>query len=152
LGIIPTPGIGAVTRGASEARIEALHRAITTCRASFYEPDGIVLHPTDWEELLFEKTANGEYIATSVTQSDPQSLWGLPVVTSPVIAQGAGLVGAFGVGCVLYDREEARVDFTESGTVGGNEMWTRNQVAFRGEERIAFLVVRPQAFTSVANL
>jgi HK97 family phage major capsid protein len=129
-GILNTTGIGTVTRGGTEARIEAIHRAITTCRASFYEPDAIVLHPTDSEELLFEKDANGQYIAANVSEQDPQTLWGKPVITSPVIAQNTGLVGAFGVGCVLYDREEARVDYTESGGFG-----TNSDEIFRGGRR-----------------
>jgi HK97 family phage major capsid protein len=113
-----------------------------------------VLHPTDWEELLFEKNANADYYAANVAQQDPQTLWGKQVIASPVIAQNTGLVGAFGVGCVLYDREEARVDYTESGGFGTNsdEIFSRNEVVFRGEERVAFLVTRPQAFTSVASI
>jgi HK97 family phage major capsid protein len=81
-------------------------------------------------------------------------MWGIPVVTSPVMTVGTGLVGAFGVDATIYDREQARVTFTEAGLGdnAGEELFMRNQVRFRGESRIALGVARPASFCSVTGL
>jgi|GEM_PF-3579968 len=152
-GILNTAGIGTQARGA-DSRTDALHKAINSCRLAFHEPDAIVLHPTDWQTVRLEKNANGEYIAGDVVQGDPDRLWGKQIITSPVLAQGTGLVGAFGHGAQLWDREEARVTFTESGLgdTAGQELFTRNQIRFRAEERVAFGVPFPAAFCSVTSL
>ena len=87
-------------------------------------------------------------------QADPERLWGKPIITSPVIAQGTVLVGNFQVGATVWDRESARITFTESGLAdagAGSELFTRNQIRFRAEERIAFGVERPAAFTEVTG-
>jgi len=152
-GILNTAGIGTVARG-TDSRADAVHKAVTTCRLSYYEPDAIVLHPTDFQTIRLEKAASGDYLAGPIVQDGPDTLWGKQVITSPVIALGTGLVGAFAAGSVFYDREEARVTFTESGLgdTAGQELFTRNLIRFRGEERVAFGVSRPQAFTSVTGL
>lgn len=152
-GILSTTGILSVTRGGSESRTDAVYRAITALRLAFYEADGIVLHPTDWQSLRMAKDANGNYMTGDVLASDPDRLWGIQVVTSPVIALGTGLVGNFAVGATVWDREEARVTWAEQGlNDAGNEMYTRNQIRFRGEERVAFSVERPPAWCQISNL
>jgi HK97 family phage major capsid protein len=139
----------------SDPQLEAIYRAITKVRNAFYEPDGIVLHPSDWETIRLSKTTTGEYLTGSVISDDNTRLWGTTVITSPVIAEGTGLVGQFAVGATVWDREEARVTFTESGmsnSDGTSDLFMRNQIRFRGEERIAFGVERPAAFCEVTGL
>jgi len=152
-GILNTVGIGTQAVGA-DTRADAIHKAINACRLAFHEPDAIVLHPTDWQTVRLQKNANGDYYTGDAVQGDPDRLWGKPVITSPVIAQGTGLVGAFGHGAQLWDREEARVTFTESGLgdSAGQELFSRNQIRFRAEERVAFGVPFPAAFCSVTSL
>ena len=151
-GILNTVGIQTQAVGA-DPRSDAIFKALTKVRTAFFEPDGIVLHPNDWQDIRLSKTADGDYLTAPVTDDDVERLFGKPVVQSPVIAEGTGLVGAFGVGSTLWDREEARITFTEQGlNDSGNEMFTRNQVRFRAEERVAFGVERPAAFCSVTGL
>lgn len=145
-GILNSTGINIVTRGGAEPRLEALHRGITACRAAFHEPNAIVMNPADYEEALFEKDANGNYIAGSVKEADPGRLWGKEVITSPVLTAGTAIVGAFAVGAVLWDREQARVTFTEVGLGGaaGQELYSRNQLRFRAEEPVRSASPIPQ--------
>jgi HK97 family phage major capsid protein len=152
-GILQTSGIGSQARG-SDSRADAIHKAINVCRLSFFEPDAVVMHPTDYQTLRLEKTADGNYLSAPVVEADPDRIWGKQVITSSVIAQGTALVGAFGVGATLWDREQARVTFTEQGLAdsAGEELYLKNQVRFRAEERIAFGVERPAAFTKVTSL
>lgn len=151
-GILNTPGIQTQAIGA-DSRGDAIYKALTKVRTAFFEPDGIVLHPNDWQDIRLTKTADGDYQTAPVTDEGVERLFGKPVITSPVIAEGTGLVGAFRVGSTVWDREEARVTFTEQGLDdSGNEMFVRNKVRFRAEERIAFGVERPAAFCSVTGL
>jgi HK97 family phage major capsid protein len=154
-GILNTPGIGSVARNAAgESRADAIYRAITNVRLALYEPEAIVLHPNDWQTLRLEKTADGEYLAGSVIESDPDRLWGKEVITSPVMTQGRALVGAFGAGASIWDREATRVTYAETGLGDnpGEELFTRNLVRFRAEERLAFAVERPPLFCEVTGL
>jgi HK97 family phage major capsid protein len=88
---------------------------------------------------VLEKDSNGNYIHGSSNDSEtPRRLWGKTVITSQVIAQGTGIVGAFAEGAAIYGREQPRVDFSDS----HSDLFTRNQIIFRGEERLQFAVFR----------
>lgn len=151
-GILNTTGLGSVVRDAtgSEPHADAIMRAVTTCRGAFYEPSAVVLNPTDWETIRLAKDGNNNYQAGNIHAADDLALWGIPVVASPVIALGTGLVGDF-TGAKLYDREAARVTFSETGAsdAAGEDMFMQNELRFRGELRAAFAVLRPAAFAKV---
>jgi HK97 family phage major capsid protein len=70
------------------------------------------------------------------------------VITSVAIAEGTALVGAFALGATIWDRETARVTFSES----HDDLYVKNQVIFRGEERLAFGVERAPAFCEVTGI
>jgi HK97 family phage major capsid protein len=152
-GILQTAGIQTQAKGA-DAVPDAIYKAITKVRLTFREVDGIVLHPNDWQDVRLLKAADGTYISAPMLEDDPSRMWGIPVVTSAAMTEGTGLVGAFGVDATVYDREQARVTFTESGLgdTAGQEMFSRNQVRFRGESRIALGVARPASFCTVTGI
>lgn len=111
-----------------------------------------MIHPDDFEEIRLSKASgSGDYLTAPVTDDDFDKLWNKRVVTSPVIAEGTALVGAFADGAVVWDREEARISWAETGLgdAAGQELFTRNQIRARGEERIAAGVTFPQAFCAV---
>lgn len=155
-GIFNTTGISSVARNTAggESRTDALYRAITAVRQAFYEPDAIVLNPADYMDVRLQKNADGDYQTGDPTAEDTPKLFGKRVITSPAVEVGTGLVGAFSVGATIWDREQARVTFTEAGLgdAAGQELFTRNLLRFRGEERLAFGVERPQAFAEVSGL
>lgn len=113
-----------------------------------------MLHPTDYSEIRLSKDANGQYLAGPITDDGPPTLLGHEVITSPVLTEGTAIVGAFAAGATVWEREEARVTFAETGLgdAAGQELFTRNSVRFRAEERIAFGVERPSAFCQVLSL
>jgi HK97 family phage major capsid protein len=91
-------------------RVDTIHKQITQIRANaFLEPDGIVMHPTDWETIRLNKDANNQYFGGGPftgaygNGSAPEDngnlgenprLWGCRVVVTPAIAAGTALVGA----------------------------------------------------------
>jgi HK97 family phage major capsid protein len=148
-GILNVAGIGSYALTGGESAADAIYKGITTVRLAFYEPDAVVVHPNDFQQIRLSKTtAGGDYLAAPIVEDDPPTLWGKSVITSVAIAEGTALVGAFALGATIWDRETARVTFSES----HDDLYVKNQVIFRGEERLAFGVERAPAFCEVTGI
>ena len=155
-GILQTAGIQTIS-GATGTTGDNIMIAMTNIRSvGFFEPDGIVLHPTDYRKLRLAKDANNQYFGggyfmnqygVGPTQAQPQ-IWGLNTVITTAIAAGTILVGAFKLGAQIFDREGLRVDTTET---DGSD-WASNRIAVRVEERLAFAVYRPLAFHTITAI
>jgi hypothetical protein len=65
----------------------------------------VVLHPSDYQGLVLEKTADVEYLHGDPTNSEVGTVWGKQVIASTVLTAGTALVGAFAAGPQLWDRE-----------------------------------------------
>jgi HK97 family phage major capsid protein len=74
------------------------------------------------------------------------TIFGMPVVESENIAENRVLVGAFDMGCTLFDREQSAI---RVGTV--NDQFIRNIQTILAEQRCAFVCWRPAAFVSVSG-
>ena len=61
------------------------------------------------------------------------------------INAGDALVGAFGLGARLWDREQGAIRVSDSHA----EYFTQNMVAVLAEERVALTIYRPEAFVAV---
>lgn len=148
LGILNTPDIQEHTQAdvAGDNKADAVRRAMTKVFLSYFEPTGVVLHPEDWEDMELLKTTAGAYIlATNVAVGAVQQIWRLPVVSSPAIDSGTGLVGSFGIGATLYDRMTANVRIAEQHA----DLFIRNAVLVLAEERLALATKRPESFAKV---
>lgn len=151
-GVLQTNGIQeyAWSDGAStpvpDTKADALRRAATLSFLSYYEPTGIVMHPNDWEDIELTKDLNGQYlVAVSVAMGGEPKLWRIPVIDTPAIAEGTALVGAFGTGAQLYDREQASIRISEQHA----DFFVRNAIVVLAEQRLALAVKRPEAFVKV---
>ena len=71
--------------------------------------------------------------------------WGMPVIVTTAINPGTGLLGAFRLGAELYDREQAMIRMSEH----HEDFFKRNMILVLGEERIAFCLLRPDAFVEI---
>lgn len=122
-------------------QVDVIGEAISAMRTNGYSPDVIVMHPRDWHAISILKSEGEEkhYQLGLPTQPIPPSLWGLPVVTTPALAQGEALVIDRSFTTVL-DREQAGVQVSNS----HEDFFVRNLVAVRGELR-AGLEVRDLA-------
>jgi HK97 family phage major capsid protein len=152
LGVLNTPGIqeyawsDGATAPVADTKADALRRAATLSFLAYYEPTGIVLHPNDWEDIELTKDANGQYlIAVSVAMGGEPKVWRMPIVDTPAIAEGTALVGAFGTGAQLYDREQASIRISEQ----HSDFFVRNAIVILAEQRLALAVKRPEAFVVV---
>ena len=151
-GVLSTNGIqeyawseGATTPVA-DTKADAIRRAATLAFLAYYEPTGVVLHPNDWEDIELAKDSNGQYlVAVSVALGGEPKLWRIPVVETPAIPEGTALVGAFGTGAQLYDREQASIRISEQ----HSDFFVRNAIVVLAEQRLALAVKRPEAFVKV---
>ena len=151
-GVLTTPGIqsyawssGAFTPE-PDTKADAIRRAATLSFLAYYEPTGVILHPNDWEDIELTKDANGQYlIAVSVAMGGEPRVWRMPIVDTPAMAEGTALVGAFGTGAQLYDREQASIRISEQ----HSDFFVRNAIVVLAEQRLALAVKRPEAFVSV---
>jgi len=152
LGVLQTPNIqeyawsDGATSPVPDTKADAIRRAATLSFLAYYEPSGIVLHPNDWEDIELTKDQQGQYlVAVSVAMGGEPRVWRMPVVDTPAIAEGTALVGAFGTGAQLYDREEASIRISEQ----HSDFFVRNAIVILAEQRLALAVKRPEAFVKV---
>jgi len=145
-GILQTAGIATQAKGA-DSRVDAIHKAMTQLELAFLSANAVVMHPTDWQSVRLDKTANGDYYFGPPTGVGSKVLWGLPVVTTTLIAQGTALVGDFNAS-TLYLREGIAVAATEA----HSDWFIRSIIAVKAQMRAAFGVQRPAAFCTVTGL
>jgi HK97 family phage major capsid protein len=152
LGVLQTPGIQTYawsdggTDPVPDTKADSIRRAATLAFLAYYEPTGIVLHPNDWEDIELTKDQNGQYlVAVSVAMGGEPRVWRMPVVDTPAMPEGTALVGAFGTGAQLYDREQASIRISEQ----HSDFFVRNAIVVLAEQRLALAVKRPEAFVTV---
>lgn len=142
-GITNTPGIQEYPGVNGQPRTAQIRRAITRAALAYYTPTGVVTHLLDWEELELETDSYGQYrLAISVAMGGQKVVWRLNVVDTVAIQEGTYLLGAFGYGAKLYDREQVNVAISTE----DSDNFRRNVVTLRGEERLALEISRPEAF------
>ena len=143
VGIYNTPGIQTYTGLSSDAYSGQIRRAATRAMLAEYQPNGLVLHPLDWEALELEQTTDGHYrIAVNVAVGGEKRVWSMDIVATTAQTQGQFLVGAFGLGAQFYDRESVNVVVSTE----NKDNFERNVITFRAEERAALEVPRPESF------
>lgn len=146
-GILNVSGIQTQAKGADpgpDAIFKALVKVRVTGRAF---PSGIIMHPTDWQNVRLLRTAEGVYIWGSPSDSGPERMWGLPVAQSDAIAQGTAVVGDFTNFAQLVFRHDIQV---QVGFV--NDDFSKGKKSIRADVRCAFAVYRPAAFATVTGL
>lgn len=148
-GITAFSGVQSVDRDTTnETRIDASHRAITKVRLAFREPNAIVLHPNDYQDVVFEKDQDDRPLLSGVNFSPagapPMSLWGLPLIPSTVASEGTGLLG-YWPDATLWMRSGVSLSVSDS----HSDYFIKRQVAILAEMRAAFSVTRPDAFCKI---
>ena len=142
-GIMTNPSIqdaGGLAVG--DTSVDHIRRALTKTLLAGYPATGIVLHPSDWEDIELLKADNGMYIWVSVVNGGETRLWRVPVVQSTGINEGEFLCGAFGLGAGLWEREASNVRVSEH----HSDYFARNMLAILGESRLALTTYRPESF------
>jgi HK97 family phage major capsid protein len=141
-------------------KAEQLFKAMNGMRGSaFVDPDWIVMHPTDWQDIrLLKDTANQYYgggpflgpyggpqgpVGASGQVAGPlDTVWNIPVyVTAAIGGSGTALIGTR-AGAQVWRRGGLSVEATNS-----HSTWfALNLLAIRAEERLGLAVYRPTSY------
>lgn len=147
-GILNTSGILTQAKGADPVP-DAIYKGMVQILAtSFFVPDGVVMHPLDWQDVRLLRTADGMYIWGSPADAGPERIWSLPVVITTAMTQNTGLVGAFKLGAQVFYRQGISIESTNS----NEDDFKRNLIALRAEQREALAVYRATAFCQVTGI
>ena len=145
LGLLSQSGVLSQAKGADSV-IDAVHKAMTKVRLQYFEPNGVGIHPSDWEEVRLAKTSNGDYLYGPPALAGAMTAWGVPVASSAEFVEGNPLVGDF-TQAELYIREGVQVLASDSHA----DFFIRNLIALLAEMRCALAVPMPQAFCEVTG-
>jgi len=136
--------VGTSTADVPGAMLDHIRKAITECQVNeFYNINGVVLNPKDWQTLELAKGTDGHYIWVTVPNGGEPRLWRVPVVVSNAMAEGQFLLGDWTLGATVYDREQMDIRVSES----HNDYFVKNGVAILAEERYGFGIELPKAYT-----
>lgn len=146
-------------------KLGAIYGAITDIRVNaFTEPDAIVMHPSDWNDIVTSVSAdfagdatvgyttkNPLFIGNGNMAAGPQAaIWGLKVVPTTAIAAGTVLVGKFGGGEAAHVVMRQGIDLAV--TDSHSDFFIKNQLAIRATMRVGFPVYRQAAFHKLTNM
>ena len=140
-----TPGSGTVD-------LAGVRSAITDLQELDLVPSGIVMTPSDWEDVEAEATttfaANDNFPAA--TEALAQRLYGVPVAVSNSITSGSAIVGAFRDSARIFRTGSASITLHDSQPrdVSGTDYadYVLNQLVMRAEMRAEVAVTRPAGF------
>lgn len=130
----------------SDEKVDAIRRAMTLGRLSEYEMTGVVAHPSDWEDIVLTKGTDGHYLWVNVPTGNGQTqLWNLPVVETTAINAGSALVGAFGIGAKVYDRQQSSIRVFDQ----HKDYAQRGMIYIQANNRHGLTIDRPESFVNV---
>ncbi|MEU6460328.1 phage major capsid protein [Streptomyces sp. NPDC046976] len=142
-GIYNTPGVQQYQGLATDQYSVQIRRSITKALLAEYDPTGIVLSPTMWEHVEVEEDKNGAFrVAIAVAIGAEKKVWRLNVVETTAMADTDFLIGAFGLGAQLHDRENVSVTVSSENA----ENFEKGLITFRADERLALEIPRPESF------
>jgi HK97 family phage major capsid protein len=142
--------VGEIATGTSSAdlpgaMIDHIRAGITECQLSeYYNINGLVLNPVDWQTLETAKATDGHYLLVAFAATSPEtpSVWRVPVIVTNAMPAGTFLLGDWNLGAQMYRREGVSVRVSESHA----NNFTQNAVQILAEERYGLGISRPKAF------
>ncbi|HEY1179792.1 MAG TPA: phage major capsid protein [Phytomonospora sp.] len=142
-GLFNVTGVQNYTGKATDKYSVQIRRAITKAQLAEYDPTGIVISPEMWENVEVEEDGYGGFrVAVNVAVGAVKQVWHLDVACTTAMSDANFLIGAFGLGAQLHDRETVNVTMSTENA----DNFERNVVTFRAEERLALEVPRPESF------
>lgn len=124
--------------------LDRLFAAYIQVTLSEYAPTAFVMNPINYGGAIMRKTTDGAYLMANPAASNTPRIWGLPVVTTPRMAVGTFLTGAFRDAAQIFDRKSATITISEE----NKDNIERNMFTLRIEERLALAVYSENAFVS----
>ena len=144
--------------GGNLKRIGQIFEAITEIQKdAFMNPDAIIMHPSDWYQVVTEVNAvstngalNPLFVgAGNFNDAVRPSLWGVPVVVSTETTAGDAIVGVFGGGQAIHivARQGMEVAMSDS----HDENFVKDIVVMKATVRMGLPIYRATAFAKITN-
>ena len=147
-GFLNTAGIQTQAKGADPSP-DAVYKAMVKVRVTGRaQPNGLVYHPTNWQDIRLLRTADGIYIWGNPSDAGPERMWGLAVAQSDAITLGTALVGDFQNYSQLVTRRGIETQISNSHST----FFVEGKQAIRADMRAVLVVYRPTAFCTVTGL
>ena len=128
---------------------DAIYKGMTLIQVnSFLDPSGVIMHPTDWQDIRLLRTVDGIYIWGSPADMGPERIWGLPVVKTTVATLNTAIVAAFDSAMQIFRRNQVSFAISDS----HNDFFIKNQLMLRVEERLAFVIYRPNGVCQITGI
>jgi HK97 family phage major capsid protein len=125
------------------SEIDVLVDACRQVRVNEYQATAILIHPTDATKIKLTKDDNGNYIHPWIFMPNGQiTLDGVPVFVTTAITASSFLVGDFKLGCQVFDRKQAALEFSYQ----NEDNFVKGMVTVRISERITLAVYRAKCF------
>lgn len=147
-GLANVAGIQTQARG-TDPVVDTFLKAMVKIRVTGRSiPTHHLVHPTDWQGIRLQRTADGIYIWGAPSEAGTERLWGLPVVQIDAGNAGTGYTGSFDVSNVsLFERKGVDV------AVGYvNDDFGKGKRTVRADMRGALAWFRPAAFCQNTGL
>src|SRR5690554_189495 len=108
-----------------------------------YQASAVLLHPTDWYELLIAKGDGGHYLVPDLIRQGlaPAQLNGVPVIQNTAMTQGDFFMANLAQMATLYDRSSVSVRFFEQ----NEDDAINNLITVVIEGRLALPIYLPNA-------
>lgn len=147
-GLLNVAGIQTQAKGADPTP-DAVYKAIVKVRTvGFAEPNAVIFHPNDWQDIRLLRTADGLYIWGNPSEAGPERIWGLTVAQAVALTENTGVVGDFANFSELAVRRGVDVQVSNShGT-----FFVEGKQALRADMRTALIFYRPAAFATITGI
>jgi len=130
---------------ANDTKLDKLARMAEQLEAANLTAGLAIVHPVDWRLIQTQKTddpsaGKGNYLMGGPGAQVEPKVWGIPVATTTAMPSGSAIVlDPRYVG--IFDRMQATVEISTEHA----DFFTKNLVAIRAEERVAFCTFRSDA-------
>jgi HK97 family phage major capsid protein len=128
-----------------DTEIDCIRKAMTLSHIAFFQPSGIVMHPTNWQNVELVKATTGQYVWLNVSAGNVERLFRVPVVVTTAITENSVLVGSFAQAAKIWDRQSANITMSDS----HEEYFVKRMVAIMATEMLALGVIHDNAFVDV---
>jgi HK97 family phage major capsid protein len=130
----------------NQTALDTLLKAFLQISLQNMEASGVVLHPTDYTNIMLLKDTTGRYLFSDPHSAETPRIWGKDVISTASQTSGQFLAGAFTLAAEIFDREDATVRVAEQHA----DFFVRNMVAILAEERLALAIYRSAAIVKGA--
>jgi HK97 family phage major capsid protein len=122
-----------------DSPLDALRKSIAQCQLGNTQPDAIILNPLTFASLELTKATDGVFIAGTPRGTISVSLWGVPLIVTPAMAENEFVVAGLRQSTQLWIRSDSVLRVSDS----HDQTFTSNVLTWLCEGRFGFGVTRP---------